>query len=344
MSISEKINIYVPPEVGAMLERDMEMFEIYKSGGQSLNWNRFLSMLIKGYYDTYVQESKALYDSILSALKTVPLNDMQRKDAADSILNNVIHPDGNKRGKKGSRHLSLKPTDSTEDLIQRITITGDDYVSRYLRGLLTSYCKKPFSQRERIVFKENYEKLLQFCNNRQPVYLSTIWEDGIVHEVVPYAMAIGPEEMFNFLLCQEENPLTHNMEAKAFGLRRIKRVNASDKRTYLQPDVLDHLKIMEKTGPQYAINDDEEICVRLTERGLIAYRRIYFGKPKYCRMERHDDGYYQFYICSKEQVYLYFRKFDPEIIEIVAPESLRNRMIQFYMSGVKAYQPLDTDD
>ena len=61
-------------------------------------------------------------------------------------------------------------------------------------------------------------------------------------------------------------------------------------------------------------------------------------------VERHDDGYYQFYICSKEQVYLYFRKFDPEIIEIVAPESLRNRMLQFYMSGVKAYQPLDTDD
>ncbi len=337
MNITEKINIYVSPEVGAILERDMEMFEIYKASGKSLNWNRFLSMLIRGYYDTYVQENKTLYDRILSALESTPLNDEQRRDVADSILNNVLRPDSNKRGRKGSRHLSLKPTESTEDLIQRITCTSDDYISRYFRGLLMSYCEKPFSQRERIVFKETYEKLARYCKEQQPIYLTTIWEDRIVHEVVPYTMAIGPEEMFNFLLCQEENPLTHVFEAKAYSLRRIKRVNASEKRTRLQPPVYEHLKMMEKTGPQYAINDDEEICVRLTDRGLTAYRRIYFGKPKYARMEEREDGFYQFYKCSKEQVFLYFRKFDPTYVQVIAPESLRNRMISFYNSGIDVY-------
>jgi len=337
MSIQDKINIYVPAMVGAMLERDMEMFEIYKANGRSLNWNRFLSMLIKGYYDTYVQENKALYEKIMSALTSTALDEKQAKEAADRIMNNVIRPDGNKRGGKDSRHLSLKPTSSTEDLVQRIAFSGEDYISRYFRGLLMSYCEKPFSQRERIVFKDNYELLRQYCHAQQPVYLSTIWEERIVHEVVPYAIAIGPEEMFNFLLCQEENPVTHDMEAKAFGLRRIKHVNASDKRTRIQPAVHQHLHAMVKMGPQYAINDDEEICVRLTERGMTAYKRIYFGKPKYARMEKVADEYYQYYICSKEQVFLYFRKFDPSIVEIVAPESLRKRMEQFYRSGVDTY-------
>ncbi|MDO4177491.1 MAG: hypothetical protein Q4D99_08495, partial [Bacillota bacterium] len=266
---------------------------------------------------------------------------LQRRDAANSILNNVIRPDGNKRSRKGSRHLSLKPTDSTMDLIQRITSTSDDYISRYFRGLLMSYCEKPFSQRERIVFKDNYDKLLQYCREQQPIYLSTIWEAGIVHEVVPYTMAIGAEEMFNFLLCQEENPLTHSMEAKAYGLRRINRINASDKKACLQPAVYEHLKAMEKAGPQYAINEDEEICVRLTDKGLATYKRIYFGKPKYLRMEAGEDGYYQYYRCSKEQVFLYFRKFDPNIVQIIAPETLRSRMKRFFESGVEAYNVMD---
>ena len=337
MSIYEKINIYVPTEVGTMLERDMEMFEIYKSSGKSFNWNRFLGMLIRGYYDAYVQENKTLFDRILSALEMTPLNEAKRKEAADSIMNNVIRPDGNKRSRRGSRHLSLKPTENTEDLIQRISCTSDDYISRYFRGMLMSYCEKPFSQRERIVFRENYEKLRQYCWDQQPVYLSTVLEDGVVHEVVPYTMAIGPEEMFNFLLCQEENAQTHKMEAKAYGLRRIKRVNVSDNRIHLQPSVLEHLKTMERTGPQYAINDDEEICVRLTDRGLAAYRRIYFGKPKYSRMEKRDDGYYQYYMCSREQVFLYFRRFDPEFVQIVGPESLRASMQRFFESGAMAY-------
>lgn len=341
MSIYDKVNIYVPIEVGTLLERDMEMFEIYKSSGKSFNWNRFLSMLIRGYYDTYVLENKALYDRVLSALESTPLNEAQRKDAANSILNNVIRPDGNKRSRRGSRHLSLKPTESTDDLIQRISGTSDDYISRYFRGMLMSYCEKSFSQRERIVFRETYEKLRKYCRDQQPIYLSTVLEDGVVHEVVPYTMAIGPEEMFNFLLCQEENAQTHEMEAKAYGLRRIKRVNVSDNRIHMQPTVLEHLKIMERTGPQYAINDDDEICVKLTDDGLDAYRRIYFGKPRYSRMEKRNDGYYQYYRCSKEQVFLYFRRFDPRDAQIIEPKSLRKRMICYYESGMKAYDSIE---
>lgn len=94
---------------------------------------------------------------------------------------------------------------------------------------------------------------------------------------------------------------------------------------------------MAQIGPQYAINDDEEICVRLTEEGMATYRRIYFGKPKLTRMEKRDDGYYQYYKCSKEQGFLYFRKFDPTVVQIIAPETLRTRMKMFYASGVKAY-------
>ena len=66
----EKINIYVPENIGAMIESDATMFEVYKKDGRTINKNRFLGMLIIGYYNDYVTEAKAAYDAILSAIDT----------------------------------------------------------------------------------------------------------------------------------------------------------------------------------------------------------------------------------------------------------------------------------
>lgn len=338
MSYSDKINIYVPSDVGLILERDMQMFEVFKPNRIDFNWNRFLTLLIKGYYDTYVQENKAIHDRILSVLQDTPLTEKQRDDIATTVLRDVVTAGSGKRGGKGSKHLSLKPTEDTEGLIQRIVFESDDYISQSFRRMLISYSEKPISHRERIVFHDTYATLLQYCKVQQPICLTTIWNENAIHEVIPFAMAIGPEEMYNFLLCQEPNSETHQPEARAYALRRIKGVFASDKRGVLDATVHEHLLLMKKNGPQYAINDDEEIHVKLNEEGIMAYNRIYFGRPRYEKTVRVSDGELQYYRCSKDQVFLYFRRFDPTTVEILAPESLRERMRSFYESGVEVYK------
>lgn len=60
----EKINIYVPDKVGWILENDASLFEIFKRDGRTVNKNRFLSMLITGFYGQYVQEYTQKYDAI----------------------------------------------------------------------------------------------------------------------------------------------------------------------------------------------------------------------------------------------------------------------------------------
>ena len=338
MSNLDKINIYVPAKTGSVLKQDMQMFEIFKANDKSYNWNRFLSMLVKGYYDTYVQDNKEKREAVRAALQPVMLSKLVTESVISTIMDNVIQPASSKRGGRGSVHLSLKPTDQTEDLIQRIIYETDEPVSQVFRRMLLSYCKKPFSQRERIVFMENYTKLSRFCETQQPIYLSTVRDEDTIHEVVPYAVSFGPEEMFNYLMCQEENPMTHVPETKSYALRRIKGVNASDKTTILHRTVEERLLKMGKMGPQYAINDDDEICVRLNEKGLSLYNRmIYFGRPVYERIEEKSDGYYQYYKCSADQVFLYFKRFDPHTAEIVAPDSLRNRMKQFFTKGIEVY-------
>lgn len=43
MSEQDKINIYVPREVGEVLDSDNEMFEVFKPDGMTLNRNQFLT-------------------------------------------------------------------------------------------------------------------------------------------------------------------------------------------------------------------------------------------------------------------------------------------------------------
>ena len=338
MSVVDKINIYVPSEIGSALKRDMQMFELFKTGDKSYNWNRFLSMVVVGYDETYVQENRAKRDAIRAALQSVTLSENEMDNIIGSFMDNAIQQGVGRRSGKGSVHLSLKPTDQTDDLIHRVFYETNDAISQYFRRMLISYCHKPFSVRERIVFKSNYEKLLKYCKTHQPIYLTTVLDEKALHEVVPYAMACGPEEMFNYLLCQAENPETHQPETRSYALRRIKHVNPYDCSKMIQPQVRERLERMIKKGPQYAINDDDEICVRLTKAGLKLYNRmIYFGRPVYERIEERNGYFYQYYKCSKDQVFLYFKRFEPDAAEILSPERLRDRMKQFFAKGIKTY-------
>ena len=338
MSDQDKINIYVPREVGELLDRDIEMFEVFKPDGVTLNRNQFLTQLIVGYYDAYARELQDKYEAIMRELSPIQTDRKTREQIASNILDQLSLPKTSKRVGRTAEHFSLKPTNKTESLIQKIRgeIEKTDYVSRYLARMLMSYSEKPFSQRERIVFKDNYDMLAACCKKLQPVYFCTAGKKSIIHEVIPYMIVTGPEELYNYLLCQEENERTHQPEARAYRLNRIQGLKRSVKTVPFHDSVKQQLEVMRKQGPQYAINDDTEVCVRLTSKGRDMYKKIYFGRPAYIREEIQPDGCYQYYRCSHNQLVLYFRRFGAEA-EIVSPETLRNSMAEFFHSAAEVY-------
>lgn len=118
VKLLEKINIYVPENIGAMLDNDAEMFEVYKKDGRTINKNKFLGMLITGYYSDYVTEAKAAYDAILSAIDTDKVSIRDKEHIADNILKSVVLPSVPSRKGKNPAKLFLKPTKDTEALIQ----------------------------------------------------------------------------------------------------------------------------------------------------------------------------------------------------------------------------------
>jgi len=336
----EKINIYVPENIGAMLENDAVMFEVYKKDGRTVNKNRFLGLLIKGYYEDYISEARTAYDTIISSIETDKLTHKDKEEIADVILKRAILPVVPSRKGKNPARLSLKPTKDTETLIDQILadLNGEDYISQYFCRMFMSYCDKPFSKREQIIFKDNYEILQECAATKQSISFKTIWNEKDIHEVIPYKVVTGPEEMFNYLLCAEINSDTGEQETKTYRLNRIGRINYGKSRGSINDVVKHNLELMIQYGPQYMINDDEESCVRLSSYGVKSFNRIYYGRPQFERIEVKDGQTYYYFRCSSDQLFLYFKRFEGDAAEIIYPKALRERMIRFHADSLETYK------
>ena len=336
----EKINIYVPENIGAMIENDAVMFEVYKKDGRTVNKNRFLGLLIKGYYGDYISEARDAYDAIISSIETDKLTLKEKEEIADVVLKRAILPVVPSRKGKNPARLSLKPTKDTEALIDQIItdLGGEDYISQYFCRMIMSYCEKPFSKREQIIFKDKYETLKDACSAGRSISFKTIWNDKVIHEVIPYKVVTGSEEMFNYLIGAEINCDTGCQEAKTYRLNRISSINYGRSMDSMDDTVKRHLDMMLKYGPQYMINDDTESCIRLSDSGIRNFSRIYYGRPVVDHVVEKEDGHYYYFKGSKDQVFFYFRRFGYEDAEIISPESLRQRMIDFHSKAYAMYQ------
>lgn len=336
MSSLEKINIYVPEHIGVTLDNDARMFEILKNDGTSVNRNRFLSMLISGYYNAYVSKCQRKKDAIIEVLVNYGVNESISSEISSSIIKNIILPEVPSRKGKNPTKLSLKPTKDTEGLILNILkdLGSDDYISQYFCRLFMSYCEQPFSTREQIIFKENYDKLKLACENHTPISFCTIWNKTVIHTVIPYKLAVGHEEMFNYLLCAES---FEKQEARTYRLNRISKIICCGGTNQIENSVTEHLDKMLKYGPQYMINDNEETCVRLTDAGKRNFSRIYYGRPQVDRIEEVDGNAYYYFRCSKDQIFFYFRRFGDNDAEIISPESLRKKIAEFHLKAYENY-------
>ena len=338
MSDLDKINIYVPDETGKVLINDALHFEVFKKDMQTVNWNRFLSMLLLGYYNLYIDECQRLSDNITKSLQRAGLSAIKCRQTSEEIIKQIHLPDLLSRRGKNPAHFSLKPTNATEGLIQNILLNiREDSISQYFCRMLTSYTRKSFSERERLVFNEIYHSLLSACHKRHPVSFSTIWNPDNIHQVIPYKVTVGLEERYNYLLCAETDAESGKQIAKSYRLNRISKLHFIRKDITLEDDTIRHLESMSKLGPQYMINEDEETCVKITGDGQVAFQRMYNGRPVYDRIVKEGSDVYYFFKGSQEQILSYFKRFNAKEAEIISPPALREKMAAFHRDCIAIY-------
>ncbi len=346
MSDREKMKIYVPEAICRQIYYDVEMFEVSRKDKNNPsrpkpNINDFLSRLICGYYEMFLHESNTMLLKVNNILDQYKIEEEQREKIARTIIENIFIPFLSPTKEKSPSHLSYKPTDTTSSILDDIDSANNKRsnelsLQQYLGRMIISYCSKPFSEREKIVFKENYEQLKKACNDHRQVSFSLIHDRNVRHTVMPYALAVGTEKMYNYLLCEEKDKYYVPI-MRTYRLNRICGIIYTTRTFEVDENVRKHCERALQLSPQYAINSDEEICVCLSDRGEIDYRRIYHGRPQVDYIEDADGKHYYHFKCSADQVFHYFRRFDCDKAIIISPQELRDRMKDFHREVLESY-------
>ena len=334
-----KIDLYIPATLKAALEHDANIFEIRKKDGITINRNRFYTLLIKNYYDRFVEEYQAMKARVIEELRASFVPSKEQSELANRILKAVSPAPVPKRKGKHLEKVSLKPTADTLITFQSIRSENntDDSLSQTLYRMLLSYSEKPQYEREKILFRDSYEVLEKACANHQSVLFSTIWDRMKMHTVVPYKIVTGREEMFHYLIGLEQQQLDGSWKTCSYRLNRLFTPTIRQENIVIPDDLRDRLDRMERYAPQFAINEDTESCVRMTADGQKLYDRIYLGRPKFDHIVEHGDFYDYYFYCSTDQLYLYFRRFPGKDAKLLYPEFLRFRITQFHKDCLESY-------
>lgn len=64
--------------------------------------------------------------------------------------------------------------------------------------------------------------------------------------------------------------------------------------------------------------------------------------PEFEREENTADGYLQYYMCSHNQLELYFRRFGPDA-EILYPQALRDKIADYHRLSLQVYDASEDD-
>lgn len=332
MSELEKINIYVSEKIARTIENDARFFEILKKDGVTINRNRFLNLMVDGYYTEYIRSCDAFRSAVERELEQTGMSSFEIKNVSESLLEAHLATNFATDSKQKSVVLSLRAVNDTETLIEDIVTTVSS-PSAFFRNMLASYCELSLDKREQIIFRKQYDTIVRAIAQRKKIRFNTTRSPHIIHDVLPYHITASREEMFNYLLCQEKYDMFDTPSAATYRLSRIKSVHVSAAAGTFDEDVRKRLKRMERTNPKYAINSEEPIVARLTKRGFALYNRIYLDRPD------PDDvnGDTMTFSCSENQIMQYFSKFANEV-EIISPAHLRQAMLSYFESGAAIYK------
>lgn len=211
--------------------------------------------------------------------------------------------------------------------------------SRYLRAVLEEYAAKTVYQREAIYFDPQMRLIQAGAANGELLRIRL--KKGTWFEVRPYGVLGDRQETYHYLVGLSRPDGTREPEKPYnFRLSNIVKLEVSFRRsgrlTKEERDAIEDR--IRAVGVQFLVQQQETICIRLTEDGRQNYGRQLHLRPAARERAEVDDGLYRWeytFYCTEFQAKAYFLKFCGDA-KVVAPQSLRDTLAQEYRSGLRA--------
>ena len=328
----DKIKVSLPKATLQLLQKDCEDFKVTKIDG-SPNVNAFVNQLLINYYAEFSATEETLHDDIRKALDDLP---ERYKDAAFQKVVKVFSKQSeNPTDKKDNVTFSFKPTKASEKattFIERVLL-ADESLSSYYRRLFCSYAKRSKNEREKIIYKVNYE-LLQKAIKKGVKVCITLKNGTHFDGLSLYSVSPAKDELFNYVLMYDG----HNNTVRLASIHLVSLLTE-------KAGIPDHNKQLfarqVACAAQYPIynTDDELIRVQLTPNGQKLFNKIYLYRPTPVSI----DGDIYTFDCSANQLKYYFERFGDSAL-ILSPKRIGIFMRNYYYFAYKKYKTLYRKD
>lgn len=340
----EKRKISLDQQSYDSLLKDARAFGFVKNDG-TVNKSRFMNVLIGNYYEAYVDNQDATHDYLFKTIKS--MIEYEGADVADYMIEKTVYDIMDKQitsalniRKKdhGNVNIIFRPDHNTADIIEKIQYIlasniGGRYnaasISGYFRTMIHSYLQKPRNQREQIICKDIYEKILSDVDHEKCITIVDANHYHYRHEK-PWGIVSSPEELFNYVLVMGEDHNPHSIRLSRIASIIEEPVGHARKFTDEENAMFERIA---HKGPQFPFSEMQEIKVKLTDQGLIDYQRIYMNRPDYDKCE----GHVMTFACSEQQVFLYFKRFGKEAI-VLQPKELQEKLLKYYSEAKEVYE------
>ena len=330
----EKIRISVSKYTYDILLKDMEYFEIYKPNGE-INKNEFLNRLIINYADDFTLDTKEQWDEVVKLVdKYTSLDQYDRANLTGEIISSLKDNFFFRNIDDESKIISLKPTKESSSLIEYLINEeiNNQSISSFFREMFDSYVNMVQTMRERIIFEKEFKIISKSLEKNRKVFIKLKNDKSVPIVGSVYAVVDSKEELFNYILLDVDGKI------QTIRLARIALVKIMNEPASFNQDILPLMDYQIENGVQFTVSeqDMEVVKVKMSERGLKLYRKMYLYRPNYFEV----DGDIFLFKGSHEKIFNYFKRFGKDAI-IVHPAYLKERMERFYKSGWKGYLNID---
>lgn len=319
----ENFNVKVSNKIIEILDRDMETFN-------QKNRNSMINKIIFTYLK--VKNEDDIQEKILNDIKKIETNISKEKEKKikEIIKKNIYETLTIKKGnsKLVNFHLNKKTFDECKSLGEN----SNYFDTEFFRVVFEWYAFKAKYKREQILFHEEISIIKEAINKKYELEFNVKLNDERlikIQDSYPFGIFESKDENFNYLVTVDKNGETYSTR-----ISNMKNVSLIRKVFSVSKEIEEKAKKrIEKK--YYGMGDTVWCKIQFTEEGYSNYKTISHLRPK--PIEENEKNKVLTFNEPEDSLFFYFKQFG-QSIKILEPQSLKNRLKDFYKKSLESYE------
>ncbi len=339
----QKVRIGLSKRAEMIMAEDMIAFSVDKKA-QFINtvFDNF-KLTAKSSVSIYLEEKKIEYEQLFA---DTPLDEDSRQNAVEKLLSferdNIlaeIEHFMSEKAKSKIYHINNANTDYLTNECNE-EIYYNQKPAKYLRSIIEEYCSLPFIKREKIYRKPVFDQVQNAIKDKRILKVQAkLYNKEQIFYVYPYKIISDSSHSQYYLACYSTMDQKIDPIIASFSMARLNIKYTMQKNFHLSRIKVNNIdKALSMNSASYLISKPEQIRLKLTKKGYQTYLTKLFSRPELSSEDKKNNIYT--FSCSPLQAYNYFFSFGREV-EILEPESLRNKFIKGYSHAFNVYRDKD---